>query len=189
MTAQYLVYCSLVAIYLMAIPTAVSSAAVPKWIDLSYQFRENETIYWPGMTRYTHTLKFSGNIQGTDVFVSYSDFAAGEHGGTHMDAPVHFVKGGKSLHEVPLESVIGDAIVVNVSAKADKNPTYQMTVEDLEDWEKEHGRIPDDSIVLMYTGRGKYWPDEKKYFGVDDVTGSLNFPGINFHILCPTWNT
>lgn len=49
---------------------------------------------------------------------------------------------------------------------------------DLEAWEKKHGRIPDDVILLVFTNWGKYWPDKKKYLGTDiDDISALHFPG------------
>ena len=49
---------------------------------------------------------------------------------------------------------------------------------DLEAWEKTHGKIPDDVILLVFTNWGKYWPDKKKYLGTDtDDIDALHFPG------------
>jgi kynurenine formamidase len=73
------------------------------------------------------------------------------------------------------------AIVVNVESVCARNPDYRISVADLTGWEKQNGRIPENSILLIYTGWGKYWPDKKRYLGTDkkgDVAG-LHFPGLS----------
>ncbi|KAK3726877.1 hypothetical protein QZH41_005355 [Actinostola sp. cb2023] len=92
-----------------------------------------------------------------------------------MDAPSHFIEDGITLEKIPIDNLIGDAIVVNISAKADKDPDAELEVSDLEAWEKQHGRIPDKAIVFMYSGRGRYWPDPVKYFGTNTPNNSATF--------------
>lgn len=180
---KFLLFLGFAAIFLspvMSASIATGSPPTPKWIDMSYQFIENVTIYWPGNTLYKHRMVFEGDFPGTNIFVTTSDFTGGEHGGTHIDAPRHFNKSAITLEKIPIESMVGDAIVVNVSAKCDQNRDYEMTVDDLKEWEKEHGAIPERSIVFMYTGFGRFYPDKKKYFGTDDPTNTstFHFPGM-----------
>lgn len=130
------------------------STASTKWIDLTYQLAKNETPYWPGQQHWLHV-------------------------GTHMDVPRHVVKSGISVEKVSIDNLHGEGIVVNVSVKVDKNPNAALEKSDLEEWEKKHGRMPDNPVVFMYCGRGKYWLDKKKYFGTDtpDNASTFNFPG------------
>ena len=59
-----------------------------------------------------------------------------------------------------------------------KSPDAQLMPSDLEAWEKKHGMIPDDVILLVFTNWGRYWPDKKKYLGTDTADISLlHFPG------------
>ena len=86
-------------------------------------------------------------------FYSAFNFSTAEHGGTHLDAPVHFAQGRQSVEEIPLESLIGKAVQIDLSAKAMKDPDYQISVQDLETWESEQEfPIPAGSIVLLQTG-------------------------------------
>ncbi len=105
-------------------------------------------------------------------------FAAPEHGGTHLDAPVHFAEEGQAAHEIPLERLVGGAVVIDVSARAAENPDYRLSAEDVRGWEGRHGRIPAGAIVLLRTGWGDRWPDRLAYLG-DDAPGdasNLHFP-------------
>ena len=76
----------------------------------------------------------------------------------------------------------GNAVVIDVSRKALVNRDYQISVEDIESWEKENNRIPDNTIILFRTGYGQYYPDREKYFGTPktgmEAIPELHFPGI-----------
>jgi Putative cyclase len=72
-------------------------------LDLSYPFNE-DTIYWPTATEFTLTQVAEGE---GGYYYAANDFAAAEHGGTHLDAPVHFARGGDTADEVPLERLVG----------------------------------------------------------------------------------
>jgi kynurenine formamidase len=148
-------------------------------VDLTYSFDE-ETIYWPTSKSFEWTLVQHGKTPG-GYFYSSANYAANEHGGTHLDAPVHFHEGGASVEQIPVTKLMSPVAVVDVSAECARNPDYRVSADDLITWEKQHGRIPDGAIVLIRTGWGKYWPDKKRYLGTDkpgDVAG-LHFPGIS----------
>ena len=104
-----------------------------------------------------------------------------EHSGTHMDAPIHFAEGKRTASEVPIEQLIGPAIVIDVSAKAAEDADYRVTVADIQAWESTHGEIPPGALVLMFSGWGKYWPDKKRYLGTDQPgdVANLHFPGFS----------
>jgi len=152
-----------------------------RWIDLGYDFSE-KTIYWPTAEGFRFDTVFDG-ITPAGFYYSAFNFCAAEHGGTHLDAPVHFAKDKWPVDQIPLEQLTGKAVVINVSEKALKDRNYQVRVEDIERWEKENNRIPDNSILLFYTGFGAYYPDAVKYLGTvergQDAVAKLNFPGIH----------
>lgn len=150
------------------------------WIDLTHPFSER-TILWP-----TDTLGFEleelsyGYTEGGWFYSAYQ-FAAAEHGGTHLDAPIHFFEGRQTTDEIPLSSLIGPAIVVDVSDRL--HPDYQVTVEDLTAWESENGRIPDGAILMVRTGWDSRYGDRDAYLGTT-LTGpaavaDLHFPGLS----------
>ncbi|HKS26638.1 MAG TPA: cyclase family protein [Pyrinomonadaceae bacterium] len=151
-----------------------------QWIDLSYDFSA-ETIYWPTSEPFRLDTVAAGRTEKGYYYSAYK-FCASEHGGTHIDAPLHFAEGRKSVDELPLTQLIAPAVKIDVSQKASANRDYQISVEDLTGWEATNGRIPDGSILLLQTGYGRYWPDRMKYLGTDkrgaEGVAELHFPGL-----------
>jgi kynurenine formamidase len=149
-----------------------------RWVDLSYAYSA-ETLYWPTADGFDLREEAHGETAAGYFYASYS-FSTAEHGGTHLDAPMHFARGGQATDEIPIERLIGPAAVVDVSAKAE--PDYLVTVDDLTRWESSHGRIPDGSILLLRTGWGERWPDRERYMGTNrtgpDAVAELRFPGL-----------
>ncbi|HET9826259.1 MAG TPA: cyclase family protein [Chitinophagaceae bacterium] len=153
-----------------------------KWIDLTYSFNA-QTLYWPNNpTGFKLDTQVNG-VTPAGFYYSSNAFSAPEHGGTHLDAPVHFAKDHPGADQVPLSNLTGNAVVIDVSEKALKNRDYLVSVNDIESWEKKNGNIPDSTIVLFRTGYGKFYPDRKNYFGTDvkgaDAIPLLHFPGID----------
>jgi len=147
--------------------------------DLSYPFNE-QTIYWPTAESFQHKMVSSGKTEA-GFWYSSANYSASEHGGTHLDAPIHFAEGRWTNDQIPLENLIAPLLVIDISARTSGNPDYQATAEDILEWEKKNGKIPAGSIVLLRTGWGKYWPDKKKYLG-DDKPGdasNLHFPAYS----------
>src|ERR1700737_2297206 len=87
-----------------------------KLLDLTYSFDGN-TIYWPTEKPLEHEFEKFGTTED-GYFYSSGKFAAPEHGGTHMDAPIHFNKAGIYADQVPLTSCIGPAAAIDFSARA-----------------------------------------------------------------------
>lgn len=150
-----------------------------KIVDLSYSFGP-ETIYWPTAESFSLERVAYGETPG-GYFYAANNICMAEHGGTHMDAPIHFAAGGRTAEAVPLSSCIGPAAVVDVRSKTAADLDYRLSVADLHAWEGAHGRLPQGAIVVMHTGWGARWPDKKRYLGTDkqgDV-GNLHFPGFS----------
>ncbi len=151
------------------------------WIDLTHDFSAN-TIYWPTAEGFTLETEFEG-VTDKGYYYESHRYSASEHGGTHIDAPVHFAEGKQTVDQIPLEKLVGNAVIIDVSAKALSDPDYQVSVEDLTSWEKKNGKIPDNSILLLNTGYAKFWPDRVKYMGTDkkgpEAVKELHFPGLH----------
>jgi kynurenine formamidase len=155
-------------------PPSLSTATV---VDLTYPFDE-KTLYWPTSPTRFELKKLSFGETPGGYFYAANSLCMPEHGGTHMDAPKHFAKDGKTVDQIPVRQLIAPAVVIDVSAKATANPDYRLSMEDVRSWEKQHGSIPPGAIVLLRTGWGKRWPDRKQYLG-DDTPGDaskLHFP-------------
>ena len=151
------------------------------WIDLTHDFSTN-TLYWPTAKPFTLEVEFHSHTD-KGYFYAANRYSASEHGGTHIDAPIHFAEGHKSLDQLTIDQLTGAAIVVDVSARARRDPDYQITVVDLKTWEEIHGKIPNDAIVLFHTGFARHWPDAGKYLGTDErgasAVAKLHFPGLH----------
>jgi kynurenine formamidase len=150
-----------------------------KIVDLTYNFDET-TIYWPTAKPFLWEKESWGVTKGRYWYAA-ARYAASEHGGTHLDSPIHFGQDQASSDQIPLARLVGPAVVIGIVKACEKDPDYRLTVEDINNWESTNGRISDDSIVLVHTGWGKYWPDKLKYLGTDkpgDVS-NLHFPGIS----------
>lgn len=147
-------------------------------VDLTHAFDER-TIYWPtSPSRFELTELAHGETPGGYFYSSYS-LCTPEHGGTHLDAPVHFSRDGRDTAGVPLEQLVGPAVVIDISGQSSRNPDYRLTREDVLAFEARHGPVPDEAIVLLRTGWSRFWPDRLAYMG-DDTPGDaskLRFPG------------
>lgn len=160
---------------------ACSSRAIDesKVIDLTHTF-DDQTIYWPNAQPF-HWEKESWGKSAGGYWYSAARYSASEHGGTHLDSPIHFGEGQATTDQLPVSKLIGPALVIDIVSSCAGNADYRLTVEDITKWEREHGRIEPASLVLIRTGWSKYWPDRKRYLG-SDVPGdiaNLHFPGIS----------
>jgi len=98
----------------------------------------------------------------------------GEHSGTHMDAPGHFVTGGRLSPEITPQELIVPVVVIDISARARSNPDAMVTVDDVRGFERRHGRIPDGALVCMNSGWGAKIGDPLAF------KGGASFPNYHF---------
>ena len=161
--------------------SAIFDGSTGSWVDLTHAYAE-DTIYWP-----TDSLGFAleelayGDTPAGFFYSAYR-FSTAEHGGTHLDAPIHFARGGATADAIPLERLIAPAVVIDVSEQATSD--YLVSVEDLVRFESTSGRIPDNAIVLLRTGWGARWNDRASYLGTA-LTGSAAIPELHFPGLAP----
>lgn len=151
------------------------------WVDLSHDFSA-DTIYWPTADGFKKTTVFEGHTEKGFYYTAYN-FMAAEHGGTHIDAPIHFAENKQTVDQIPLSQLIGPAVVIRISEQAEQDRNYQFSVEDIQTWENTYGSIPYNSILLIDTGSSKFWPDKKAYMGTEErgeeAVKKLKFPGIH----------
>ncbi len=150
-------------------------------VDLTHAFDET-TIYWPTETGFEMTTRASGRTDKGYWYEAHS-FSAPEHGGTHLDAPVHFFEGRDTADRVPLERLVGPGVVVDVTGACTDDRDYQVGVADFEAFEARHGPLPESAIVLLRTGFGRVWPDRERYLGTAErgeaAVAKLHFPGLD----------
>lgn len=148
-------------------------------VDLTHSFNA-QTIYWPTSTKtFEHPQQSFGKTPGGWFYSSY-ELSTPEHGGTHLDAPIHFGEGKETADQVPLNRLVAKAVVIDVSAKADSNRDYQLTPDDVTAFEREHGEIAQGTIVLLRTGWSRKYSDKLAYLG-DNTPGDaskLHFPSF-----------
>jgi kynurenine formamidase len=151
---------------------------VPQIIDLTYAFDEN-TVYWPNNEPFQHKQVAFGRTPTGYWYSSYT-FAASEHGGTHLDAPIHFGEGKQSVDQIPIEKHIGPGVKISVADKVAQDRDYRITAADIQSWEQQMGRIPDGAIVLFHTGWGQHWGNRAQVLGTEKLNDAsdLHFPGI-----------
>lgn len=151
-----------------------------RWVDLTHELAE-DSPFWPTTEGFRHEVASYGQTPGGWFYSSYN-LQLSEHGGTHLDAPIHFAAGKQTADQIPLDRLIGPAAVIDVSQQSAANRDYRFTVADLEAWEQANGRLPDGAILLFHTGFSKYWPDRRRYMGTDErgpgAVAKLHFPGL-----------
>jgi kynurenine formamidase len=149
-------------------------------VDLTHAFDET-TLYWPTAERFALEVVSEGLTESG--WYAANAFCASEHGGTHLDAPVHFAEGRRTAAEIPLEDLIGETIVVDVSAAASADRDLAIGIDAFEAWEAANGVIPERAIVLLRTGWGERWPDAERYLGTAErgtaAVADLHFPGLS----------
>jgi kynurenine formamidase len=101
-----------------------------------------------------------------------------EHLGTQIDAPTHFFERGRSLDQLPVDSLVVPLVVIDVSARAASDPDTSVTVADIEAWERQHGRIPERAAVMMTAGWDSRINDAKAFVNAD-AAGVMHFPGFS----------
>lgn len=150
-------------------------------VDLTHAF-DSQSVYWPTAASFKLETDFEG-MTDKGYFYSAYRYSAAEHGGTHLDSPVHFAKGRHTVDEIPLQQLMGAAIVIDVTQLCASNADYQVSAADFQNWERRNGRIAPGTIVLLRTGFGKRYPDRQSYLGTDErgaqAVAKLHFPGLD----------
>ena len=148
-------------------------------VDLTHAYN-TQTIYWPTSTKtFEHTQQSFGNTPGGWFYSSY-ELSTPEHGGTHLDAPIHFGEGKETADQIPLNRLVAKAVVIDVSARTDADRDYLLTPDDITVFEAQHGQIAEGTIVLLRTGWSRHWPNRFAYLG-DSTRGDaskLHFPSF-----------
>ncbi|MCG2624151.1 cyclase family protein [Arthrobacter sp. I2-34] len=118
-------------------------------------------------------------------FWKHANIHTGEHIGTHLDAPIHWItgRGSHDVADIPLPRLAGPAVVLDFAAEAAADPDFLLDIGHIEAWEAEHGPLPDGGWVLFRTGWDQYAADREKFLNADD-SGS-HTPGVT--AACARW--
>ncbi len=109
----------------------------------------------------------------------WNNFSAGEHVGTHFDAPVHWISGrdGPDVSQVPPKQLVGPAVVIDKSAECASNPDFLLDVSHVEEWQKQHGPLPHGGWLLFRTGWDSRAHDQTAFLNANE-TGP-HTPGVS----------
>ena len=162
-------------------PTSHSEWNERRVFDLTHAFGA-DTIVWPTERDFRLIQQYAEDMPG-GYFYASNRLEMPEHGGTHIDAPIHFVRGAQTLDQIPLERLIGRGARITVAAQCANDRDYRVTIADVEEWERKHGKLSDGMIVLLDTGFARHWPSPKEYLGTDmkgpEGVSALHFPGLH----------
>ncbi len=142
---------------------------IPHWKGFPDESRETLYGYEPG----------EGTI-GSGFYAQ--SFTHVGQWGTHVDPPAHFVKGLRTVDQIGVKEMVMPLVVVDVHEKAAKNPDYTITMEDIRDWEKRHGPVPEGAFVAMRTDWSSRWPDREAMQN-KDAEGIAHYPGWSLAVL------
>ncbi|MGI5976309.1 MAG: cyclase family protein [Candidatus Limivicinus sp.] len=143
-----------------------------RWVDLSHRLSP-DTPHWSGFPALSVKQKFGYE----DGFYNREYTLVGQYG-THVDAPAHFVKGARWLHELRPEEMVLPLCVMDLRDKVRDNADYIISPRDVLDWEKLHGRIPEGSFVAACTG----WSQREDMDNFDSQ-GHKHYPGWGMEVL------
>lgn len=150
-------------------------------IDLTHSFA-SDTIVWPTERDFKLVVQHAEHTE-LGYYYSSNRIEMAEHGGTHIDAPIHFSEGKQTLDQIPLERLVGAGVRIDVAVQCAHDRDYLVAISDIIRWEVEHGLIPNDSIVLLDTGYARFWLNRKDYLGTElrgeEGVRALHFPGLH----------
>jgi kynurenine formamidase len=142
-------------------------------VSLSHVNDPANTNVFPGDPPFE--LEVIATIPKDGYFLQY--VREGEHTGTHWGAPGHFNEGHPLADQLDLCDLFLPAVKIDARAKCAHNADYALTIDDIKDWERQHGRIPDQSMVIMWTGWDSRWGTPA--FPNLDAGGGLHQPGFS----------
>ena len=146
-------------------------------VDLTHAYNA-DTVFWPAPpTHFKLEQLHYGDTPGGFFYSAYR-FCLPEHGGTHLDAPAHFIAGQPTIEQIPPEKFFAPAVVLDVTVDAETNSNHQVPASTIHEWENRNRRIPAGSIVLLRTGWAAFWPREGRYRH-QDSQGVMHFPGFS----------
>lgn len=158
-----------------AVTLADVAAGRAQILDLTHVLNERNA-YWPGPGYKPFKLTTIATIEKDGVLSKA--FSMPEHLGTHIDAPSHFETGQPDLSMITPDQFFAPGVVIDIAPRAEVDADTTLTLADIQQWESKHGRIPDEAVVLLHTGWGRFWNNYSRYKN-QDATGRLHFPSYS----------
>ena len=142
-------------------------------VDLTHPIRPG-IPNWPGDPSVHFETK--ATITANGYFLRR--FSMGEHSGTHISTPSAFFDQGAGPDSIPPAALVAPAVVIDVRSSVGGDPDYTLTVDDVSEWERRHGKIAPSSIVLLLTGWKRYWDEPKRFINLGS-DGLMHSPGFS----------
>jgi kynurenine formamidase len=163
--------------FLLALPLRAQPLDLQGYrlVDLTHSYN-SASVFWPSPPAHFELKQLHFGDTSAGFFYSANSFCMPEHGGTHLDAPIHFARDRETMERVPLERLIGPVVVIDVSDKAAKDRDYRVSADDVLAFEAKHGRIEPGTRVLVRTDWSRHWPDATAYLGHATDASKLHFP-------------
>ncbi len=139
-------------------------------VDLTHAFTTNFPVFPGGPQAERETLV---TVEENGYYIQRWNFA--EHTGTHMDFPGHFIADGLRTDTYPVAMLMGPAVIIDISARAEDDADTMVSIDDLKSWEMENGEIPEGAFVMMYSG-WEHLIGSQAFLGDDS---GLHFPGFS----------
>jgi kynurenine formamidase len=139
-------------------------------VDLTHRL-DGDVPSWTGGCGFKYDVKLD-----YDAGVRVLKYTMHAGVGTHMDSPLHFFPDGRDFCDIPLEMCMAPACVLDMRGR--DNPDLMISVKDVREYEKEHGKIAKGSLVLASTGWEERWNHAENYRNVQD-DGQMHFPGFS----------
>ncbi len=144
-------------------------------IDLTHNLNDHSPN-WEGTEDSPFHAKVVDTVERDGYYVR--TFSTEEHYGTHLDAPAHFAPGMWTVDQIPPERLVRPLVVLDVRSNAAGHPDYEVSVQDIADWESKNGEIPSGAVVIAYTGWDERWNSQKAFRNVGS-DGQMHFPGYS----------
>ncbi len=154
-----------------------------RFVDMTHSFSE-DIPHWPGFpSAKVETIYHYEDGAGTlgSGFLAHMYSHVGQWG-THVDPPAHFIPNTRTLDELDVKEMICPLAVLDVHQKAKENPDYAALPEDLYDWERRNGRMPEGAFVALRTDWFKRWNDHEAFYN-KDKNGVPHAPGWGIELL------
>jgi kynurenine formamidase len=146
---------------------------ISRIVDLTHPLYEGAPSFDQGETFSAHTVA----EYHKDGYFS-RELALPEHFSTHVDAPAHFTRGAWTADQIPAERLVRPLVVLEVATRAQSNPDYLVSVDDIANWEKQYGHVPAGAVVMAHTGWDRQWTSAQRFRNMD-AKGVRHFPGYS----------
>jgi kynurenine formamidase len=141
--------------------------ASKEFVDLTHSFSPSTPV-WKGFGPATFSAA-ADPATGRPYTIDHDGFRAqffamvGQYG-THIDPPAHFDPTGATVDEIPVKQMILPIVVFDLTPILKSDPNHLLTVDDIQAWERIHGRVPAGSFAALRTDMYKDWDNNPRRF-------------------------